>query len=519
MSHKHFRFTALPSLAFLALAILWASAATATPTVNGQFYGDGDHLEYVEFATSYYGSKLYVFYDAPATTLYAAMVVEPSVNENVFGNPPDGSTKSYMTSTGWGNGGGQQRGADILFDSEFAGFQFACEPGSASRDWSWEQGYACLDSGGSGSYVSDTTCGTSSGTPPPSLVSSSSIVWNLNTYDADTTPNWDRDLVSAAVNDWVAPFDLAVTGGYTPVGLDGYPSVSTTAAPADIMNVCTGPPPTADLSTALYDSDHNWEWRMVYEWSVDLGAGGADCGSNELFLVTGLSHHSPAKQELTSICLTPCGDENDCFPADPGGATEDPFSDFGDLPDSYGTLRASTGAQHNIKVVAPYLGSIPPDMELTGSPSADGLGDDSVTDDEDGVVPVLTSAWDPGTMQELSVTINGTTGADNVVGIWIDWSNDGDFLDSGECVTPIVAAFGDTTYTLNVTVPSGTGDDFDWMNDNLHARFRVFSDGTAAPGGSLDCGDFDDEATDGEVEDYVWSMGALPVTLQAFDIE
>lgn len=512
MNHRLFRFAALPNLAILVLGILWASAATATPTVNGQFYGDGDHLEYVEFATSYYGSKLYVFYEAPTTTLYVAMVVEPSVNENVFGNPPDGSSNSYMTSTGWGNGGGQQRGADVLFDSEFAGFQFACALGVPSKTWSWEQGYACLDGGGSGLYVSDTTCGTSSGTPPPSLVSSSSIVWNINTYEADMTPNWNRDLVTSMVGDWVAPFDLEVTEGtYTPVGLSGYPSVSTTAAPN-----CTTPP-TADLTTASYNSEQNWEWRMVYEWSVNLGAGGADCGSNELYLVTGLSHHSPAKGELTSICLAECGDENDCFPPDIGGPTEDPFSDFGDLPDSYGTLRASTGAQHTIKVVSPYLGITPPDIELTGSPSADGLGDDSTNDDEDGVAAIVSSAWNPGTMQQLSVTVNGTTGAD-VVGIWLDWNNDGDFLDTGECVNPL-AASADMMYTVDVMIPSMTGDDFDWMTDQLHARFRVFSDATAAPGGSLDCGDFDDKATDGEVEDYVWTVGSLPVTLQTFEIE
>ena len=120
-------------------------------------------------------------------------------------------------------------------------------------------------------------------------------------------------------------------------------------------------------------------------------------------------------------------------------------------------------------------------------------------------------------MQQLSVTVNGTTGAD-VVGIWLDWNNDGDFLDTGECVNPL-AASADMMYTVDVMIPSMTGDDFDWMTDQLHARFRVFSGATAAPGGSLDCGDFDDKATDGEVEDYVWSMGSLPVTLQTFEIE
>ena len=109
---------------------------------------------------------------------------------------------------------------------------------------------------------------------------------------------------------------------------------------------------------------------MVYEWSLDVGPGGADCGSEALFLVTGLSHHSPSKGAITMTCTAECGAENDCFPPDSGGPTEDPLSDYGDLPDSYDTLRASGGAQHHIKVVSPFLGTIAPDFELDGSPTA-----------------------------------------------------------------------------------------------------------------------------------------------------
>lgn len=501
---------ALPCLAILALAVLGSAKANATPTVNGRFYGDGDHLEYAEFATTYYGSKLYVFYDAPTTTLYVAFVVEPSVNENVFGQPPDGMSSTYMASTGWGMGGGQQRGADTLIDSEFAGFRFACEPSSA-RDWSWEQGYACLDGGGT-SYVSDSTCGTSTGPFPPSLVSASSFAWNINTYEAAGTPPWDRDLISATIDDWVSPFDTSMTGGvYTPVGLDGYPSVSSTPAP-DCMSA-----PAADLTTVTYSSDHDWEWRMIYEWSLDLGPAGADCGSSGLFLVTGLSHHSPAKDEITMTCIAECGDENDCFPPDVGGPTEDPLSDYGDLPDSYDTLRASGGAQHHIKVVSPYLGSDPPDSELDGAPSSDAEGDDGTTDDEDGVVPQVSGPWNPGTMQSLSVTVNGTSGSDDVVGAWLDWNNDGDF-DCPDEFESFTATSGDMTYTLTASIPSG-GDEFDWMTDDLHARFRIFSSDSVAPGGSLDCTDHDGAATDGEVEDYVWPALSLPVTLRSFEIE
>lgn len=110
-------------LAAVLVAAPWGGAFAQAPTVNGLFYGDGDGAKYVEYATSVYGSKLYLYFDAPTATLYVALVVNTVVNDNVFGQPasPD---KNYMASVGWGNGMGQQRGADALTDSEFAQFTF-----------------------------------------------------------------------------------------------------------------------------------------------------------------------------------------------------------------------------------------------------------------------------------------------------------------------------------------------------------------------------------------------------------
>lgn len=49
--------------------LLAAGPVAAQPTVNGLFYGDGDSSQYVLWNTSYYGSGLYIYYDAPTTTL------------------------------------------------------------------------------------------------------------------------------------------------------------------------------------------------------------------------------------------------------------------------------------------------------------------------------------------------------------------------------------------------------------------------------------------------------------------
>jgi hypothetical protein len=81
-------------------------AADPAPTVNGLFYGDGDNTIYTLLNTSYFGSKLYAYYDAPTTTLYVALVVDRSVNDNVFGASHSGYSGNYMSSAGWGAGRG-----------------------------------------------------------------------------------------------------------------------------------------------------------------------------------------------------------------------------------------------------------------------------------------------------------------------------------------------------------------------------------------------------------------------------
>lgn len=487
-----------------AAALLCVAAATgvaAQPTVNGQFYGDGDDAYYVHWDTSYYGSRLYVYFDAPTTTLYVALVVDRSVNDNVFGASHSGYSGNYMQTAGWGKGKGQQRSAADLVNSEFATFEFACAPGSPNS-WAWQQGYACQNGS---SWSSDSTCGTSAvlmNGYPPSLQSASSFAWNINTWNAAGTKPWNLHVFGTNVGSWKSPFETSDPNTDPPnnpntvIGLDGYP------APTNTGDLSLGPAIT-------HSTDHEYEWSMIWEWSINVGGDGtttgAGCGSNQLFLITGASHHSPMKDGVAGMYDTECGEENDCFP--PNDGDQDPLSDFGDLPDTYGTLIATGGAQHPILATGPYLGATV-QIELDGQPSS-GATDDGT--EEDGVVRNVDSNWTAGSTQTLDVEVgNAPSGA--LLGGWFDWNNDGDFSDAGEFFSWTVS---EGSNSLSVTVGSG----YDWQHDDLYARFRIFSDASAAPGGSLEQADSLGLAADGEVEDYFYPAGTNPVTLNAFASE
>ena len=431
------------SLAILVLALVGFSGTVFAdpPTVNGLFYGDGDDAKYVHYATSYLGSRLYIYYDAPTATLYSALVVNTSVNDSVFGKPDGG--KTYMASVGWGNGGGQQRGAHKLVEfrvcssSPLRARREAPVNGPGIRDMR-----ACPEAPGS------PTCRArpGSGAAPPGYDSATSFAWNINTYEATPDPKpWNRDVQGTQLKDWVSPFDLSQSPPLA-LGLDGYPS----------------------LEGAEFSDQYQWEWRMIYEWSIPLGTNGANCGGNLVYVVTGLSHHSPLKEELG---LPPeiCGDpENDCFPDDI--TVVDPLSDYGDLPDDYGTTTAAGGPFHNIRVTGPYLGQEVV-FELDGQPTIDASGDGT---EEDGVTAVVNDNWTVGSSQTISVDVsNAPDGA--LLGAWFDWNEDGDFSEPGEFISWSV---DEGTNALSVTV--GTG--FNWATSTLHARFRLFSSDAASSG-------------------------------------
>ncbi|MDX1745194.1 MAG: GEVED domain-containing protein, partial [Halobacteriales archaeon] len=311
-----------------------------------------------------------------------------------------------------------------------------------------------------------------------------------------STKPWNLHAFGSNLDGWRAPYDTQnpktdpANNPNTVIGLDGYP------APTDSGDLSLGPPIT-------FDDDHEYEWPMVYEWSLNVGSGGTGCSDNQLFLITGASHHSPMKEGVAGLYDEECGEENDCFP--PGDDENNPLSDYGDLPDSYSTLEASNGPQHYIVVDAPYMGQTVA-IETDGQPSPFATDDG---DEEDGVSPVVIDNWEADDTETFDVQIsNAPNGA--VLAGWFDWNRDGDFDDADEFATLNVSNSG--THSLQVTV----GSDFDGQQHDLFTRFRLFSSASAAPGGSLDQSDYGGVATDGEVEDHYYQAGTLPVTLSSF---
>lgn len=143
--------------------------------------------------------------------------------------------------------------------------------------------------------------------------------------------------------------------------------------------------------------------------------------------------------------------------------------DYGDQPDTYMTLEASSGPAHFI----PSIGGIKMgsyiDDELDGQPTGWASGDDkhpaAGPDDEDGFVPV-SGNWANGT----SVTFNIPTSADGCINGWADWNSNGLFAETtGATGEKFVVNFSATAGNNNITktIPSSaTG------NGTYHVRFR-----------------------------------------------
>jgi uncharacterized repeat protein (TIGR01451 family) len=175
--------------------------------------------------------------------------------------------------------------------------------------------------------------------------------------------------------------------------------------------------------------------------------------------------------------------------------------DYGDLPVSYSTLLESSpsGAGHKLKTVPNlYLGSTV-DGELNGKPTVDATGDGA---DEDGVSPV--GVWQDGTNGgSLLFTIGQGEGW--VVG-FMDFANNGNFLDSTDMITYEFAATnggnGSGVYSNIFTIPAGTISAT--TSTVLYARFRLFQNQPMIPQVA-----YSGKASNGEVEDYRWVLGAI----------
>ena len=161
-------------------------------------------------------------------------------------------------------------------------------------------------------------------------------------------------------------------------------------------------------------------------------------------------------------------------------------ADRGDLPDSYSTTNATSGASHVQTDGLLYLGNIV-DTEADGQPSADALGDNiNGTNDEEGVQNTTVLIRDQVTVFDI------VSSGDGVVGAWIDWDGSGAFDQPNEFYTMTVQAGNNQ---LLVTVPA------DYALQILPTRFRLYEPGTV-----ITFDDYAGVAMSGEVEDYLWSV-------------
>lgn len=200
---------------------------------------------------------------------------------------------------------------------------------------------------------------------------------------------------------------------------------------------------------------------------------------------------------------------------------EPPQYDYGDAPDSYGTVASSNGARHIYNDVTTKLclstGTITNDIdvEMDGQPSTKADGDNAVVAGVFGTFNDETSLLEPPSLTTTStscsavVSVKNQTGADAMLSGWIDFNQNGAF-DSNERAQASVSS-------------NATGNVFQvklyWSGlsgltvGQTYMRFRVASKASEVenPTG---------EASDGEVEDYtvtiVAKQIALPVELVSF---
>ncbi|MFA0627693.1 LruC domain-containing protein [Vibrio sp. 10N.222.49.A3] len=166
-------------------------------------------------------------------------------------------------------------------------------------------------------------------------------------------------------------------------------------------------------------------------------------------------------------------------------------SDFGDAPDSYGTLQASNGAEHAISSTL-YLGASV-DADTDGQPGASSNGDDLDVggNDEDGIT--LLTNLEVGLDSLINVNVVGS----GYLQAWADWDMNGSFEDDEQILKNHSVVDG------SQVVPIRVGDDA--VVGSVQTRFRLASSPNIPSDGYVG---------DGEVEDYVFNVTDPGTTVQ-----
>jgi len=168
--------------------------------------------------------------------------------------------------------------------------------------------------------------------------------------------------------------------------------------------------------------------------------------------------------------------------------------DFGDLPSNYAVSLSQNGAYHIINNNWKLGSNI--DAESDGLPSVEADGDDNDNfDDDDGIEFLNQGNWEESTNQCIVVTYDIPTDETAYVVGWIDWDDDGTFVNDMVLNGSVSAGNSPDTFCFNV--PSSVNLEAGWTN----SRFRLFAEEPDVPAFSFN-GLPSGDSLIGEVEDY-----------------
>jgi len=153
--------------------------------------------------------------------------------------------------------------------------------------------------------------------------------------------------------------------------------------------------------------------------------------------------------------------------------------DYGDAPDSYGTLLKDNGARHGLLAdPALFLGS-QVDGESDGKPVPQSDDESDRNDDEDGVQ--FATTMQAGEQAVIMVEPSKA----GILSAWVDSNQNGVFDDNEQVITDKAVEAG--KQPIYITIPEGARAGSTW------SRFRLSSSVGMTPTGGV---------SDGEVEDY-----------------
>lgn len=202
----------------------------------------------------------------------------------------------------------------------------------------------------------------------------------------------------------------------------------TNSSPTTFLFRAKGPLPKTDLGAVPMVLE------QIVQQNIGVGSSGIAFNSaGELFITNSANLYKMNNDFTISLVgnISPSnggGDLASCaFPLNPYS-----ISDFGDAPDSYGTLLTSNGPRHTAlqynatnSTSTLMIGSTV-DLENDGFPNTNSDGDDNnnVNDENSVTMPVLNST---ATLYSINVPVVNTTGATVTLRGWIDFNKNGVF--------------------------------------------------------------------------------------------